>query len=545
MKRKMSLGLVIIFVTAVMFSSGISNKLASVRAASLRKAIIVLPGIMGSNLEETDGTVVWVSKKWIEGSKQLYYFANGTLDCTSDGLSENAIEPVTGAEEYGAEDSYKKLMTSLKTEFGDSYDIIFGAYDWRLDNTYSAMQLKKLIDKYDKVSVVAHSMGGLVISKYLSLYGGDKIDKLITLGTPYWGAINAASTLHTGKVDVFPSAIKQIMSGVMRSTLVNYPGLNELLPDENFTDNSNWLITSQRKYDNWYDYIWPDYYDKMNDTSDTEAFMQSDFNSKLVNEADMFHKSIEAEEAPLKTVDYTAIVGTGIDTVKTLKLTDTSIAGIESRLAIPEEYTSGDGTVPLISSTMGDSIDYIERPGVSHADLVNDDATVSMVIEKLKGINSFSAIKSQKTSNNFVKTTEKLNRLVFLGDVDFDAIKDGKEKYHMHIKNENSKKSYDIKDGEDFHISNIGNANGQGVFLVTFKNEGYTFKLNSNKAQTITFAYGTDSKSFAYKNINLGSRTSIYMMNKFSDKNDVFIDLNGNGSKKGISTSEVKNIQKK
>ncbi|MDT8717811.1 lecithin--cholesterol acyltransferase [Clostridium sp. 19966] len=535
MRKKLSLFLAVIFVfTSVLYYTAFA-KLGVVKADSLRRAIIVLPGIMGSNLEETDGTVVWVTNKWIDGSKQLYYFLNGTLDCTSDGFSEKAIEPVTGGEEYGAEDTYKKLVTSLKAEFGNSYDIVFGAYDWRLDNTYSAKQLKKIIDKYDKVSIVAHSMGGLVVSKYISLYGGNKLDKVITLGTPYWGALNAASTLHTGQVDEFPAGIKQLMSGTMRSTLLNYPGLNELLPDENYTEKSNWLVTSERKYDNWYDYIWPDYYDKLNDAEDTEAFMENDFNSKLVEQADSFHKSIEDTITPIKTVNYTAIVGTGIDTLKTVKLVDTSIAGIETRLSIPEEYSSGDGTVPLLSSTMGEDINYIERPGVSHADLVNDDATISLVVENLKGIKANNALKSQ--SSAFTKTNADMNKLVFVGDLDFDAIKDNKVKYHIHSEK-------DIESGKDFNITNIGNVNGQNVFFISYKNDGYSLKLTSKKAQNITFAYGTSSKRFAFKNIKLGNKASVYIMNKFSNKNDVFIDYNDSGMKNSISTSDIKEISK-
>ncbi|MFH1589702.1 MAG: alpha/beta fold hydrolase [archaeon] len=59
-------------------------------------------------------------------------------------------------------------------------------------DTY-AIRLKELIDltlkntNSDKVIIVAHSMGGLVSRNYLMLFGEDKVDKLIMIGTPNHG----------------------------------------------------------------------------------------------------------------------------------------------------------------------------------------------------------------------------------------------------------------------------------------------------------------------------------------------------------------------
>jgi uncharacterized alpha/beta hydrolase family protein len=53
-----------------------------------------------------------------------------------------------------------------------------------------SIRLKELIDAIllntgaDKVIIVAHSMGGLVSRNYLMLFGEDKVDKLILIGTP-------------------------------------------------------------------------------------------------------------------------------------------------------------------------------------------------------------------------------------------------------------------------------------------------------------------------------------------------------------------------
>ncbi len=59
-------------------------------------------------------------------------------------------------------------------------------------NTY-ALRLKELVETIQlktgrpKIILVAHSMGGLVARRYLDLFGGDKVAKLIMIGTPNKG----------------------------------------------------------------------------------------------------------------------------------------------------------------------------------------------------------------------------------------------------------------------------------------------------------------------------------------------------------------------
>ena len=42
-----------------------------------------------------------------------------------------------------------------------------------------------------QVSIVAHSMGGLVARAYVRKYGGDKVKRVITIGTPHQGSVHA------------------------------------------------------------------------------------------------------------------------------------------------------------------------------------------------------------------------------------------------------------------------------------------------------------------------------------------------------------------
>jgi len=51
----------------------------------------------------------------------------------------------------------------------------------------SLIELVKLSTNRAKVSIVAHSMGGLVAREYIKEFGGDSINKLIMIGTPNHG----------------------------------------------------------------------------------------------------------------------------------------------------------------------------------------------------------------------------------------------------------------------------------------------------------------------------------------------------------------------
>ena len=52
--------------------------------------------------------------------------------------------------------------------------------------------------KHPTVSLVGHSMGGLVIAGYIASCSGLRVDKVITLGTPYQGSYEAVAKVVTG-----------------------------------------------------------------------------------------------------------------------------------------------------------------------------------------------------------------------------------------------------------------------------------------------------------------------------------------------------------
>lgn len=87
------------------------------------------------------------------------------------------------------------LTVRVSYYFISYFDV--GSYHIKTQRTDSienyAIRLREQIDlvKYrtgrDKVDIVAHSMGGLVVRQYISLFGEDSVNKLVILGTPNKG----------------------------------------------------------------------------------------------------------------------------------------------------------------------------------------------------------------------------------------------------------------------------------------------------------------------------------------------------------------------
>jgi len=167
------------------------------------KAIIVIPGAMGSRLFSSpstfdNNTVVWPPYVTVGG----FLFGSDASSIAALGLKLKDTLHVRPPEnqhdsldrEYGAQAVYKEVVEKLCDEF-DCPIYVF-SYDWRKDVADSSEKLNIFInslieqENIDRVDLVCHSMGGMVASKYYCQYGyyNKKIDKIITAGTPYEGA---------------------------------------------------------------------------------------------------------------------------------------------------------------------------------------------------------------------------------------------------------------------------------------------------------------------------------------------------------------------
>jgi len=213
-------------------------------------AVIVVPGIMGSELKEGDKTVWGVkSLRWyfdVWKSNQFKSLAltqrerdgeYGRITAT-DLLSGPAFLP-----RFGKANPYYKLVKRLQGDSVHPDAVTTFPYDWRLPVAYNGALLGRHIEQHVQrwnqhpavreyraqypqaaanVVIVAHSMGGLVAQHAAEQVG---VDRIIALGTPWHGSILSLNAMSAGVLDKLPFS-----ESAVRDLTVRLPSMYDLLP---------------------------------------------------------------------------------------------------------------------------------------------------------------------------------------------------------------------------------------------------------------------------------------------------------------------------
>ncbi|MDX1996368.1 MAG: hypothetical protein SF066_01510 [Thermoanaerobaculia bacterium] len=194
--------------------------------------VIFLPGYYGSKLQHVrSGTEIWLNGKSLVN-------ANNTLSALRlDPNDPNALVPTGVLDEIAIlppfidPDAYKGVLRFLRTNI--KAETLAFHYDWRksLDSEADRLhgQVQRLVGTSpgQKVSFVAHSLGGLVARAYFARYGIDRVDWFITLGSPHRGMLKTFRALTEGiRVMGFfgPAGIREASR--------TFPSAYELLPQD-------------------------------------------------------------------------------------------------------------------------------------------------------------------------------------------------------------------------------------------------------------------------------------------------------------------------
>lgn len=230
--------------------------------------VVVVHGIYGSKLRRSsDGVEVWPG-----GLRGLVFsdFSELALDIDPDTLQarDDGVEPYAIFDRIGSSDFYGELLRTMEqaggyrrtkpgqsARPGDRRYYLF-LYDWRRDNIESVQRLHDFIERIRKdygrpdlrVDIVAHSNGGL-IARYYARYGtvdlldgnefpvthagAGSIRRLILLGTPNFGSLEAVKSLIEGE----RVGLRRINQEVFATTPTAYQILPHAL--------NNWLITPE------------------------------------------------------------------------------------------------------------------------------------------------------------------------------------------------------------------------------------------------------------------------------------------------------------
>ncbi|HEX8843857.1 MAG TPA: alpha/beta fold hydrolase [Pyrinomonadaceae bacterium] len=155
--------------------------------------LLFVPGVMGSLLlSRTKGGIWWIDVRTRKHIDDLKLAPDGQADADP----RHQIIPCT------VDTSYEAFLTAIleRDDFGHE---LF-PYDWRKPVTASADAFRNQVQQlYDsngnqKVHLVAHSMGGLVVRAALMLYGKTlwpMVGRIVFIGTPHYGSPSIAGYL--------------------------------------------------------------------------------------------------------------------------------------------------------------------------------------------------------------------------------------------------------------------------------------------------------------------------------------------------------------
>ncbi|MDE1970884.1 MAG: alpha/beta fold hydrolase [Patescibacteria group bacterium] len=305
-------------------------------SAPLKEPVIIVPGIAGSELYNGDDLI------WADLTQMLFsasdQFMTDNLALDSQGKSLKSIEAKDVIESILnvpllSVNIFKNLHDDLVTNnYTLGQDLFLFPYDWRLNLDVTEDALAEKINDVltqtgaDKVTIIAHSMGGLLVKDYIRHHGGAEIDKLIFVGTPHLGAPEAGRIMLYGDT----MGIPWLNPARVQEITAYSPATYELLPSSAYFEYSpGYLLTASSST-------------FLDNAASRDALLARGAHEPIMGLADMFWNE-NLENLDFSGIDTYNIAGCGTGTESAYAIkSDNALGNID--------YTSGDGTVPLVSA---------------------------------------------------------------------------------------------------------------------------------------------------------------------------------------------------
>ena len=379
--------------------------------------IVIIPGIMGSNLYFHSQKFDWSTKAWAPSDLSTMPY---TLVMLGEKMKNWDLYPrpyenqndISVNREYGAVDAYKTLVDTLCEKFGNGdknaknyREVYFFSYDFRKSNIESANALEKFIEdkKLKKFDIVAHSMGGLVASTYMKIEENrNKVRKVITCGTPYEGApklfnsvLNWDVLAHSGDekkdkkffVNLLISDPILGFNGLTKDVKASFASTAELVPTENYFNatEENWarysytkgILPRTRYYEN---ITFKEYQDIC------KIVFGNKYDDAYENQSNLNVNGYNV----LTTLDNSYfVVGINHKTISSIWFNNKKTLGKIECDDIKYE-NKGDGTVPYLSATVMKALDSIPNSAgrvlkvdADHGETVENSKALDWIYEVL------------------------------------------------------------------------------------------------------------------------------------------------------------------
>lgn len=343
-----------------------------------KKPVIIVPGVAGSYLAEfSSNTEVWPNVLTMLSSSTDDYLDE--LKLGDDGWpiqGSTAIVPIGIIRSIGTHNYFNGLIGLLESNgYSEGDNLFVFPYDWRLNIAHTANhEFKDKIGEIktqtgsQEIDVVAHSMGGLVVEKYIQDNGQRFIDKFIDIATPHLGSPSAAKILLYGDdFSIHYFNLIGLNELKMKDIAKNFSSVYQLFPSRNYNYAGSNIFNS---------YIIDSYDADNNNATGTLDYDESiDYltnmgaNSTLVALNDDLHDDLDSFNPNDYGIKAYNIIGCNNATVGWMEIinqhgTSTYEYGLH--------YTNGDGTVPLesarsLNNTIGTYYNITNDESATHA----------------------------------------------------------------------------------------------------------------------------------------------------------------------------------
>ncbi len=325
-----------------------------------RTPVLIVPGLMGTELK-SGNDLLWAN---------VFNMVISSDDSFMDQLAFNGdLKPSDGSVYYA--NIIKKvplsnysdaLIVELQSQgYIENQTLFVFPYDWRFGvtatyangKTNSDLLKEKIQDIMaqtgsDKVDVVAHSMGGLIVKKYVMDNAVDNyIGKAVFVGVPELGAVKTVKALLLG--DNFDIDFKGfgLSEAEIKKISANMPSAYDLLPSQQYYDAMGSFVSVIQRQN---------YTSTQKDLNfqEFENYMAVDhiFNQQaLVNSQNLHTSAFDNFDMRTAGVDVYAIDGCKAGTLDKIVETrqETPLGNITAKYETIK-FKDGDGTVPFKSA---------------------------------------------------------------------------------------------------------------------------------------------------------------------------------------------------
>lgn len=245
-------------------------------------------------------------------------------------------------------------VTPLQRLLGkNGFNLIPFAYDWRQSISSLAADLGNFLDRRPMQShIIGVSTGGLIVTRLAQLGGHHRLEKFISIGTPFLGMLRALANLTDGRV--VSRAVNWYLAPKALPILRSHPGVYQALPHPKyFQAHSRPLLTTAHAAGTQALSSYETFVDQLKQRPWADA--------RCMKEMDAFHQDFNPDMG-LQSIETSFLIGSGIPTYVGGTW---NLRGDRDQIDW-QKSPFGDGAVSLFSQCLGGKLQSTYAPQQIH-----------------------------------------------------------------------------------------------------------------------------------------------------------------------------------